>query len=255
MKIPGFVKVFAVLLVISLIGGGVFFGIKVAPVLAVLKDKDPEKYEAMIVQVKALEYEKTKKLYTELDRMTLEDVLTVRYNAWKKKKQEDPDFLQDHWEKEWESREEEKAVKREERQGQVMDLVQLSKKVRGSELLKGWDNSGVWEKGLLLREKCIKYLKMEKTEYQTGKKIHKLPRISRLLNKAGDASLTIPEICESWVPISHEKEQVTLALDNLKNNIDYFYFVQLLDEIGVPRQDVFTLPAQLDRMTGGFAGS
>lgn len=255
MKIPGFVKVLAVLLVISLTGGGVFFGVKVAPVLAVLKGKDPEKYATMVAQAKSFDFEKTMQTYTELDRMTHEEVLTVRYNSWKKKKQQDPDFLQSHWDSEWEAREEEKALKREERQDQVMDLIQRSEKVRGSALLKDWEKSGVWEKGLLLREKCVKYLKIEKKENQTGKKIHKLPRIARLLNKAGEASWTIPEICENWVPISHEEEQVTLALENLKNNIDYFFFVQLLDEIGVPRQDVFTLPTQLDRMTGGFAGS
>jgi hypothetical protein len=255
MKIPGFVKILAVLLVIALVGGGVFWGIKVAPVMAVLKEKDPDKYETMFSQAKSFDYEKTMQTYKELERMTHEEVLTVRYNSWKKKKQEDPDFLESHWEKEWELREEEKALKREERQEQVNDLVQLSEKVRGSALLIDWEKSGAWEKGLLLREKCVKYLKIEKKENQTGKKIHKLPRIARILSKAGEASLTIPELCEDWVSISHEEGQVTLALEKLKNNMDYFFFVQLLDEIGVPRQDVFSLPSQLDRMTGGFAGS
>jgi hypothetical protein len=255
MKIPGFVKVLAVLLVLASAGGGVFWGVKVAPVMAVLKEKDPEKYTTMVVQAKSLDFETAMKTYTELDGMTHEDVLTVRYNSWKKKKQEDPDFLQDHWEKEWEAREEEKALKQEERQEQVEDLVQLSKNGRKATLSVDWEQSGDWERGLLLREKCVKYLGIEKKENQKRKKLHKLPKMALLLSKAGEASLTIPEICEEWVSISHEEEQVTLALENLKNNMDYFFFVQLLDEIGVPRQDVFSLPAQLDRMTGGYAGS
>jgi len=255
MKIPGFVKVLIVLLVIVLVGGGVFWGLKVAPVLAVLEEKDPEKYATMIAQAKSLDFETAMQTHTELDRMTQEAVLTVRYNSWKKKKQQDPDFLKSHWEKEWEAREEEKVLKQEGRQEQVEDLNRQSEKVRGSALLVGWEKSGAWEKGLLLREKCIKYLGLEKNENLKRKKVHKLPKIARLLSKPGEASLTLPEICEEWVPISHEEGQVTLALENLKNNMDYFFFVQLLDEIGVPRQDVFSLPAQLDRMTGGFAGS
>jgi len=255
MKIPGFVKVLLLFLGVALAGGGVFWVVKITPVLAVLKEKDPEKYKTMIAQAKSLDFEKTMKTYTELDRMTYEEILTVHYNAWKKKKQEDPDFFESHWEKEEALREEEKAIKKEEHQKQVMDLIRLSEKERRNEVLKDWQKSGAWEKGLLLREQCVKYLRLEKKENQEKRKIYKLPRIARLLSKAGEASLTIPEICEAWVPLSNEEGKVTLAMEKLKNNMDYFFFVQLLDEIGVPRQDVFSLPAQLDRMTGGFAGS
>jgi len=135
------------------------------------------------------------------------------------------------------------------------ERFQLSQKRAGSVLFLDWKNSGAWEKGLLLREKCIKFLEAEKKENQRRKKIHQLPRIASLLNKPRETSLTAPEICEEWVPISHDESQVDLALENLKNKMDYFFLVQLLDEIGVPRQDVFSFPAQLDRMTGGFAGS
>ena len=131
----------------------------------------------------------------------------------------------------------------------------MSEKRPGNLLLLDWNKSGPWEKGLLLREKCIKYLEMEKSSYQGQKKIHKLPRIAPLLEKPRELSLTVPEICEDFVPISHHERQVVLALEKLKNKMDYFFFVQLLDEIGVPRQDVFSFPAQLDRMTGGYAGS
>ena len=111
------------------------------------------------------------------------------------------------------------------------------------------------KKGLLLREKCIKFLEAEKNKNLSRKKIHNLSRVASLTEKPNRTSLTVPEICEDWVPISHDEGQVVLALENLKNKMDYFFFVQLLDEIGVPRQDVFSLPSQLGRMTGGFAGS
>lgn len=243
------------LLVLGLAGGGVFFWKEVAPVMAVLKEKNPENFEAMMVHARSFDFKKAMQRFTELDRMTYEQVLTVRYNSMKRKIQEDDVFRRGQWEEELAAREETRELKKQERQRQIQDLILLAEKRPGNVLLLDWNKSDPWEKGLLLREKCIKYLEMEKTANQGRKKIHKLPRIAPLLVKPREISLTVPEICEKFVPISHAERQVVLALEKLKNKMDYFFFVQLLDEIGVPRQDVFSFPAQLDRMTGGYAGS
>lgn len=245
----------AVILVLALAGGGVFFWKEVAPVMAVLKEKDPENFEAMMVHARSFDFKKAMKSFTEMDQMTYEQVLTVRYNSMKRKIQEDDDFRRGQWEEELAAREETRELKKQERQRQIQDLILLAEKRPGNVLLLDWNKSDPWGKGLLLREKCIKYLEMEKTANQGRKKIHKLPRIAPLLDKPREILLTVPEICEEFVPISHDARQVVLALEKLKNKMDYFFFVQLLDEIGVPRQDVFSFPAQLDRMTGGYAGS
>jgi len=242
-------------LVLALAGGGVFFWKEVSPVMAVLKNKDPGNFEAMMVDAKSFNFKKAFQRYTELDQMTYEQVLTVRYHSMKRKIQEDDDFRRRQWEEELAAREKNREFEKQKHQRQVQALTLLSEKKPGNVLLLDWNKSGPWEKGLLLREKCIKYLEMEKTANQGRKKIHKLPRIAPLLEKAREVSLTVPEICEEFVPISHNERQVVLALEKLKNKMDYFFFVQLLDEIGVPRQDVFSFPSQLDRMTIGYAGS
>ncbi len=226
-----------------------------APVMAALKEKDPEKFKAMIAHAKSFDLGEAFKHYTALDQMSYEDVLTVRYNAMKNKIQDNDDFRLGHWEEELEAREEARELQKEERKRQEQDLILLSDKRTGNVLLLDWKNSGPWEKGLLLREKCIKYLGMEKSSNRKLKKIHKLPRIAPLLAKPRQGNLTVPEICEEFVPISHDEAQVLTALETLKNKMDYFFFVQLLDEIGIPRQDIFSFPSQLDRMTGGYAGS
>ena len=248
-------KVALAVLVVLALAGGAFFWKEVVPVMVVLKEKDPEKFEAMLAQAKSLSLTKAIESYTELDQMTYEQVLTVHYLAMKKKIQEDDDLRLKQREEEVEAREETRELKREARRHQMQDLMLLAEKRPRKTLLMDWSQSGPWEKGLLLREKCIKYLKMEKSAHQGIKKIHKLPRIAPLLDKPRELSLTVPEICEEFVPISHNEIKVALALDTLKNKMDYFFFVQLLDEIGVPRQDVFSFPTQLDRMTGGYAGS
>lgn len=245
----------SVILVLALTGGGVLAWKKAAPVMTVLKEKDPEKYEAMVAHAKSFDFTKAIQSYTELDQMSYEQVLTVRYQSMKRKVSEDKDFRLGQWEEELEAREETRELKKQERQHQVQDLILLAEKRPGNALLMDWNQSGPWEKGLLLREKCIKYLEMEKSANQGIKKIHKLPRIAPLLDKPRELSLTVPEICEEFVPISNDGMQVKLSLETLKNKMGYFFFVQLLDEIGVPRQDVFSFPSQLNRMTGGYAGS
>lgn len=248
-------KTLAILLVLALAGGGVLFWKEVAPVMSVLKEKDPENFKAMMANAKSFNFKKAFQRYTKLDQMTYEQVLTVRYHSMKRKIQEDDDFRRRHWEEELAAREETREFEKQKHQRQAQALILLSEKRPGNVLSRDWNKSSPWEKGLLLREKCIKYLGMEKTANQGRKKIHKLPRMAPLLEKARQRPLTVPEICEEFVPISHDERQVVLALEKLKNEMDYFFFVQLLDEIGVPRQDVFSFPSQLDRMTGGFAGS
>jgi hypothetical protein len=237
------------------VGSGVLVWKEVAPVMALLKEKDPENFEAMLVHAKSLDFDKAMKSFNVLEKMTYEQVLTVRYLAMKKKVQEDDEYRLEQREEEYEARAETGELKKEARQDEMQDLMLLSDKKPRKVFSTNWNQTSPWEKGLLLREKCIKYLNMEKSSHRGMNKIHKLPRIAPLLDRPKELSLTVPEICEEFVPISHDEIQVIAALDNLKNKIDYFFFVQLLDEIGVPRQDVFTFPAQLDRMTVGYAGS
>jgi hypothetical protein len=248
-------KIAIIILVLALAGGGVLIWKEVSPVMALLKEKDPENYEAMLVHAKSFEFNKALKRFNVLEKMTYEQVLTVRYLARKKKVQEDDEYRLEQREEEYEARAETREVKKEARQHQMQDLMSSSEKKPGKVFATDWKQTNPWEKGLLLREKCIKYLNMEKIAHRGINKIHKLPRIAPLLERPRELSLTVPEICEEFVPISHDEMQVAASLDALKNNIGYFFFVQLLDEIGIPRQDVFTFPAQLDRMTGGYAGS
>ncbi len=255
MKIPGFVKKLFLVFIVVLIGAGVFVWKEVLPVMAELKDKNPEKFAQLIEEAKSLHVEEAKQLFLELEQMTYEAVLTYRYNSWKKKKEDDRKFRLGHWEKEWELREEARQAKKKKRQQQVNELVGLSEERKGNVLFLDWQKAGSWERGLLLREKCIKYLEIENEQGRRRKNLRKLPGMTRLLKGVGEEALTIPELCEDLVPISHDEREVIVALEKLKNKMNYFFFVQLLDEVGVPRQDVFSLPAQLNRMTGGLADS
>ena len=55
------------------------------PVLAKLEEKHPEKYAQMWEEATSLHISETKKLYRELDKMTLADIIDLRYNNFLEK--------------------------------------------------------------------------------------------------------------------------------------------------------------------------
>ena len=55
------------------------------PVLAELEEKHPEKYEQMWEEATSLHISETRKLYRELDKMTLKDIIDLRYKKFLEK--------------------------------------------------------------------------------------------------------------------------------------------------------------------------
>jgi hypothetical protein len=116
-----------------------------------------------------------------------------------------------------------------------------------------WHKASPWEKGLLLREKCIKFFSLEKQASDRRLQARKFSSISALTTSPLDEGNSIPEICARLVPITHDSKAPDQALEVLKNRMNYFYFNRLLNEIGVPSQEVFVFESRLNRMTEAFS--
>lgn len=256
MQIPGWVKGVAGMFALVGVTAGVLYWLYVVPKADELKEKDPEKYAVLVDATSSLHFSRAKALYDELDAMTYEDVLTLRYRKWKAKRDENRKFRWEEWEKELELRKETEALKKAKYRELQKSLKQDLKHSRtGKALFVDWEEAGPWERGLLLREKCIKYLKLERQEERRRANVQQVARTTRLLKMPRGQAWNAAELCEQLVPIAHDPAVVTKALDNLKQSMNYFFFVQLLDEIGIPRKSVFSFPIQLDRMTGDFFDS
>ncbi len=256
MKIPGWIKYTAGVFGVVLLAGGVLSWQYVLPKAAELEEKDPEKYASLVDAATSLKVERAQTLYRELDAMTYEDVLSLRYRKWKAKRDADRTFRWEEWEKELELRKETEKLKKEKRRLEQKVLMQDLEHTRTDKaLFVGWQEAGPWERGLLLREKCIKYLDLEKEEERRRSNVQRVSRTTRLLKMPRGQAWNAAELCETLVPIAHDEKVVTAALKNLKDNMNYFFFVQLLDEIGIPRKSVFSFPIQLDHMTGDFFDS
>ena len=256
MKLPGWIKGLLGVFAVVLLATG-FLGWKyVLPKAAEFEEKDPEKYAVLVDAVTGFHISQAKTLFRELDAMTYEEVLALRYRKWKEKKDEDQKFRWEEWEKELELRKETEKLKKEKHQQQQKMLIQdLNRSQTGKALFVDWQDAGPWERGLLLREKCIKYLMLEKEEDRRRANVRQVSRSTRLLQRPRGQERNAAELCENLVPIAHDPKAVTAALTNLNDNMNYFFFVQLLDEIGIPRKSVFSFPIQLDHMTGDFFDS
>ena len=67
------------------------------PVLAELEEKHPGKYAQMIEEAKFFHTEETQRLYHEIESMTREEVITLRYENWQEKRKADKEFSEKYY--------------------------------------------------------------------------------------------------------------------------------------------------------------
>ncbi|MEE9259043.1 MAG: hypothetical protein V3U37_05835 [Nitrospinaceae bacterium] len=225
------------------------------PTLEVLKEKDPEKYELMVEEAKSFHLPTAKKLYEELDRMTWGQVIALRYNKWKEKVRADEDFRFEDWQEELDQREATKEEKKQEYHGRANRLLAARADIDGKIMLAAWEKMEPWQKGLVLREKCIKFTEMEKKRSLRRRNINDLSRIEVLLDKPDKRSWSVPELCESLVPHTRDEPMVNQAIERLKSKMNYYYFVRLLDEIGIPRDKIVPFSTRLRQVALDFSDS
>ena len=206
---------------VILIGGGGWWANKtwderVAPVLAELKEKDPDKYEIMIEKLKGFNFEKGGKLYREIGKMSYEEVLALRYSKWKAKRKKDDKFREEVWKQQLELREVTKGEMKEKRKRRVESIQKLKKTKDPEALLATWEAAQPWQKGLILREKCVKFIEKENRNSLKRRNARDLVQTAVLLEQTTHHSLNVPEPCQILVPGTPDEkavDKVLLALE------------------------------------------
>ena len=56
------------------------------------------------------------------------------------------------------------------------------------------------------------------------------------------------------VSLSHDVPSVHRALGKLKKGMNYYYFIRLLEDIGIPDSELFSMTEKLEGMTRDFNG-
>ncbi len=225
------------------------------PVLTELEDKNPEKYAKMIEEAKSFHIKETKKLYRELDEMTLTEVIYLRYEKFLEKRKADKKFREDSYDQELQTRIEERKVKLEDDQSKMDELNNLHFEKPVEIRFGKWKKIKPWQKRLILREKCIKFFNKQMEDRQTQRDGLKTSRVATLVSRAEKEPLEIELLCEDLVPISTDPKEIQNSILRIKESMNFYYFAQLLDETGIPREVVFPFKEELGGMSRDYNDS
>ena len=222
------------------------------PVLAKLEEKHPEKYAQMWEEATSLHISETRKLYRELDKMTLADVIDLRYNNFLEKRNADKKFMEESYDQELQIRIKERTSKLEDNPSKIEELKNLNQNKPFKIRFEKWKEFKPWQKKLILRDKCIKFIKKELADRKIQKGGLKTSKASTLTSRVGKEPLEIENLCANLVSSSTSQEGVQDSILRLKESMSFFYFTQLLDETGVPRDTIFQFKEELNRITRDY---
>ena len=225
------------------------------PVLAKLEEKHPEKYEQMWEKAKSFNISESKKLYRELKEMPMADVIDLRYKKFLEKRNSDAKFKEDSYEEELQIRIKERKSKLEGNPSKIKELENLNQNKPFKIKFEKWRELEPWQQKLILRDKCVKFVEKELADRKTQTSGLKISKVSALISRIGKKPLEIENLCENLVSSSTGQEDIQASILRLKESMNFFYFKQLLDEVGISRATVFQFKEELNRMTRDYHGS
>jgi hypothetical protein len=225
------------------------------PYLETLQAKDRYRYEEAVEEFKELHFVEAYQRIKALQAIEMAELYKERYKRWQKRYRKDPHFRSEQERERKEVMEKAHEARLARHQKRFKD-IQYTNRLSGplAERLR-WGQASPWEKGLILREKCMHYLKRQQQEwmdptnpeYKSG-----LPQTFRDSHLGGHN----PEaFCTDLIPLKDEPAAIRGAFVNLKDKLGYFHYLQLLAEIGVKENEVFSFHDKLERMTEDLAGT
>ena len=238
----------AIIFLLVLVAGGFYAWKQIEPVAIELKVKDQEKFNLMMVEAMSLiGFGEAQKLYDELQAMTPRDSIDVRYRKWKERQETDEEFSKTYLDEEQKAREQVNSKRKSTHNTKINTLIfnPGETKLRAN----NWKNSKPQQKVMALREKCVKYLKMEEMDLRRRKNVLEISRVSSILDRPNKVScgkktadiclaISLAEYCMNLVPATDEDKTVIQAMQRLKGKMNYFYYLKMLEEMGVPTKDL-----------------
>jgi hypothetical protein len=234
-------KIIILMICVGLIFGGWHANLRweqYKPVLAELEEKDPEKYAKMVEEVKSFHVKEAKRLYREIDSMTREAVIILRYEKWRKKKKEDKMFYEEYYNEELLSRIEVRKAFQTDYQSRLDEIKRLKQRQPVKARFDSWKKTEPWKQRLILREKCVKYIKMEIKDREVFRKDLEVSKVSTLVAQLSNEPLPVELICDNLVPVTQSSNKIQEMVLGLKKNLNFKYYTQLLEEIGIPKKNL-----------------
>jgi hypothetical protein len=240
----------AILFVVAAAGFGVYQWQK--PSLQKLQEKDSYRYERMVDETVHLHWINAWNQYVALREIGPAELYRERYQRWKKQWQTNGEFRQSALRQKAEAREQVKKSQKEKYGQQEQELEQYRRKQDPAHLRVHWEQATPWQKSLILRDRCVRYLNQELEDYRQRRHVKGSLHGAALLVQSRIANPS--RLCREMVSLSHDAPSIHRALGKLKKGMNYYYFVRLLDDIGIPDSELFTVTGKLEGMTRDFNG-
>ena len=107
---------------------------------------------------------------------------------------------------------------------------------------------------MILRDRCVCYLNQELEDYRQRHHVKGSLHGATLLAQSRIANASPGQLCREMVSLSHDVPSVHRALGKLKKGMNHYYFVRLLEDIGISDSELFTVTGKLEGMTRDFNG-
>lgn len=222
------------------------------PILEELKEKDQRDYEKMLSKFKGFSFKEGMKLYHHIKNTSKAQYIEMHFLEMRAKWYEDKDFRKEEQGKEIENRKLRKKGMGLENESRIAELKALGEKEKNKALRIHWEGSPTWQKALVLREKCNKFLNLEKSSSDKRLNVHNIPRTVTRLGSSGHSQDSVAELCERMIPMDYDEQGLEKSLQALREEMNYYYFVELIREIGIARDRVYPEANRLKRMATDF---
>ncbi|CCQ91903.1 exported hypothetical protein [Nitrospina gracilis 3/211] len=225
------------------------------PYFQSLKNKDAFRYQQAVGEIKELHFLEAFRQFSELEDIEMKKLYLERYERWQKQFKQDPKFR-------LEQRRERKETMEKAREARLEDHAKAVSNIRYTNRLSSmlaerlrWGQAGPWEKGLILREKCVYYLKQEQSERVSTPQGEYQSSLVETFQDTRLGGMTPELFCADLIPLEDNPRAIGHAFEKLKEKLDYFKYLQLLGEIGMKESEVFTFTEKLEGMTEDLAGT
>ena len=225
------------------------------PVLAELEEKHPGKYAQMVGEAKSFHIEETQRLYHEIESMTREEVITLRYENWQEKRKADKEFSEKYYDDELLNRIEVQKALLKDYQSRMDEIRELNERQPVNIRFEQWKTTEPWKQRLILHEKCVKYVKMEIKDREVFRRGLEISKVSTLIARLSNEPLPVELLCNDLVPVAKSPQKIQEAIQRLKETLTFNYYIQLLEEVGIPKKELFSFNDELKRRARNFNDS
>ena len=225
------------------------------PVLAELEERHPEKYAQMVAEAKSFHIKETKRLYHAIESMTREEVINLRYEKWQEKRQADKEFNEKYYDDELLNRIEVKKALLKDYQSRMDEIRKLNERQPVKVRFEQWKKTEPWKQKLILHEKCVKYVKMEIKDREVFRRGLEISKVSTLMARLSNKPFSVELLCNDLVPVAKSPQKIQEAIQRLKATLTFNYYIRLLEEVGIPKKEIFLFNDELKGRARNFTDS